>query len=109
MKRLAEGGEVGLILYYVGVYLKKIDPRLVSLADEMDFVLIVMPEGDVTCEGCIITVSAGRRLQKHLYPVKCLGHGRASPGLSWKIYVLHVYNQQQIFFFHKAETSPMFT
>lgn len=31
MKRLAEGGEVGLILYYVGVYLKKIDPRLVSL------------------------------------------------------------------------------
>lgn len=48
MKRLAEGGEVGLILYYVGVYLKKIDPRLVSLADEMDFVLIVMPEGDVT-------------------------------------------------------------
>lgn len=48
MKRLAEGGEVGLILYYVGVYLKKVDQRLIDLANEMDFVLIVMPEGDVT-------------------------------------------------------------
>lgn len=48
MRRLAEGGEVGLILYYVGVYLKKIDPRLIQLANEMDFVLIVMPEKDVT-------------------------------------------------------------
>lgn len=48
MQRLAEGGEAGLILYYVGVYLKKIDPRLIKLANEMDFVLIVMPEGDVT-------------------------------------------------------------
>lgn len=48
MKRLAEGGEVGLIFYYVGVYLKKIDQRLIDFANEMDFVLIVMPEGDVT-------------------------------------------------------------
>lgn len=48
MQRLAEGGEVGLILYYVGVYLKEIDPSLIQLADEMDFVLIVMPEKDVT-------------------------------------------------------------
>ena len=48
MKRLAEGGEVGLILYYVGVYLKKIDKRLTDFANEADFVLIVMPEGDVT-------------------------------------------------------------
>lgn len=48
MKRLAEGGEVGLILYYVGVYLKKVDQRLIDFANEMDFVLIVMPEGDVT-------------------------------------------------------------
>ena len=48
LKRLAEGGEVGLILYYVGVYLKKVDQRLIDFADEMDFVLIVMPEGDVT-------------------------------------------------------------
>lgn len=48
MLRLAEGGEAGLILYYVGAYLKKIDPSLLRLADEKDFVLIVMPEGDVT-------------------------------------------------------------
>ncbi|MCI8375651.1 MAG: PucR family transcriptional regulator [Lachnospiraceae bacterium] len=48
MKRLAEGGEVGLIFYYVGVYLKKIHQRLIDFANEMDFVLIVMPEGDVT-------------------------------------------------------------
>lgn len=48
MKRLAEGGEVGLILYYVGVYLKKIDRRLIDFANETDFVLIVMPEGDMT-------------------------------------------------------------
>ena len=48
MRRLAEGGEVGLIFYYVGVYLKKIHQRLIDFANEMDFVLIVMPEGDVT-------------------------------------------------------------
>ena len=48
MQRLAEGGEAGLILFYVGVYLKKIDPKLIQLANEMDFVLIVMPEGDMT-------------------------------------------------------------
>lgn len=48
MKRLAEGGEAGLILYYVGVYLKKIDRRLIDFANETNFVLIVMPEGDIT-------------------------------------------------------------
>ena len=48
IRRLAEGGEVGLILFYVGVYLPCIDPRLIALADELDFVLITMPEGDAT-------------------------------------------------------------
>ena len=48
LKRLAEGGEVGLILYYVGVYLKKVDKRLIDFANKVDFVLIVMPEGNVT-------------------------------------------------------------
>lgn len=48
MRRLAEGGEVGLILFYVGVYLPRVDPRLIALADELDFVLIVMPEGEAT-------------------------------------------------------------
>ena len=45
MLRLAEGGEVGLILFYVGVYMPRVDQRLIDLADEKDFVLISMPEG----------------------------------------------------------------
>ena len=45
IRRLAEGGEVGLILFYVGVYLPKVDQRLIDLANELDFVLISMPEG----------------------------------------------------------------
>lgn len=48
MKRLLEGGEVGLILFYVGIFLKEIHPRLIQLANEQDFVLIVMPEKDPT-------------------------------------------------------------
>lgn len=43
VRRMAEGGEVGLILFYVGVYLQKVDPQLIALADELDFVLIQMP------------------------------------------------------------------
>ena len=48
MRRLAQGGEVGLILFYVGVYLPRIDPQLIALADELEFVLIAMPEGEAT-------------------------------------------------------------
>ena len=48
VRRLAQGGEVGLILFYVGVYLPRIDPRLIALADELEFVLIAMPEGEAT-------------------------------------------------------------
>lgn len=48
IRRLAQGGEVGLILFYVGVYLPRIDPQLIALADELDFVLIAMPEGEAT-------------------------------------------------------------
>lgn len=43
IRRLAEGGEVGLILFYVGVYLPRVDESLIKLADELDFVLIQMP------------------------------------------------------------------
>lgn len=43
--RLIEGGEVGLVLYYVGMYLPRVDQRLIDIADEYDFVLICMPEG----------------------------------------------------------------
>lgn len=43
IQRLAEGGEAGLILFYVGVIMKDIDPRLISLADQLDLTLICMP------------------------------------------------------------------
>lgn len=44
LKRLSEGGEAALILYYVGIYLPSIDKRLVDLADTLGFPLICMPE-----------------------------------------------------------------
>jgi len=44
MKRLAEGGEVGLILFYVGLFMPKVDKRLIELANQKDFVLICMPK-----------------------------------------------------------------
>ena len=43
---LAAAGEVGLILYYVGIILPGVDERLIRLADELGFVLICMPAGD---------------------------------------------------------------
>ena len=46
IRQLAEGGEAGLILFYVGVYMPRVDKQLIDLANEMDFVLICMPEGD---------------------------------------------------------------
>lgn len=55
--RLSEAGEVGLILYYVGLLLPRVDPRLIQLADRLGFTLILMPEGrldlrysEVICE-----------------------------------------------------------
>ncbi len=43
IKALSNMGEVGLIIYYVGIYLKRIDESLIRLADELDFPLICMP------------------------------------------------------------------
>lgn len=45
VRRLASAGEVGLILYYVGILMPRVDRRLIELADSLDFILIVMPEG----------------------------------------------------------------
>ena len=45
LMRLIDGGEVGLVLYYVGVYLPRVDQRLIDIADAHDFVLSCMPEG----------------------------------------------------------------
>ena len=44
IQRMAEVGEVGLIVYYVGILLPRIDQRLIDIANELDFALIVMPE-----------------------------------------------------------------
>lgn len=46
IRSLALAGEVGIILYYVGLILPKVDPRLIALADELNFVLICMPENE---------------------------------------------------------------
>ena len=57
IRRLAQVGEVGMILFYVGVVMKRVDQRLIDLANELDFVLICMPLGqknqrysEVICE-----------------------------------------------------------
>lgn len=43
IRRLNEVGEAAVILYYVGYYVKTVDPRLIAVADELDFPLIIMP------------------------------------------------------------------
>jgi len=40
---LCDRGVVGVALYYVGVFLPEIDKRLIDLANELNFPLIVMP------------------------------------------------------------------
>lgn len=44
IRRLAAVGEAGLILYYVGILMPRVDPALIELANQLDFVLIMMPE-----------------------------------------------------------------
>lgn len=48
VEELAAGGEIGLILYYVGLYMPSVDRRLIELADSLDFVLIRMPQRGAT-------------------------------------------------------------
>lgn len=47
VRRLYEGGEVGLILFYVGIFMPEVDRRLIDLCNELDFTLICMPEGEI--------------------------------------------------------------
>lgn len=49
VRRLYEGGEVGLILFYVGVFMPQIDERLIALCNELGFTLICMPENRMDC------------------------------------------------------------
>lgn len=46
IRKFAMAGEVGMILYYVGLILPKVDQKLIELANELDFVLICMPENE---------------------------------------------------------------
>ena len=46
IRNLASAGEVGMILYYVGIILPRVDQRLIDLSDELGFVLICMPENE---------------------------------------------------------------
>lgn len=47
IRRMSAIGEVGLILFYVGVVMKKVDQRLIDVANELDFALISLPEGQM--------------------------------------------------------------
>lgn len=43
IENMSAKGTVGLILYYMGRFVGKLDKRVVDLADELGFVIIVMP------------------------------------------------------------------
>lgn len=43
VKKLCEGGEAALILYYVGIYLKELQPDMLEYADTHGFPIICMP------------------------------------------------------------------
>ena len=55
LRKLAEGGEVGLILFYVGSYMPQVDRRLMDLADELAFPLIQMPNNMSLRYGAVIS------------------------------------------------------
>lgn len=46
IKRYAMLHEVGFVLFYVGIFMPKVDQKLIDLANKLDFVLILMPEND---------------------------------------------------------------
>ena len=47
LRRMAAIGEVGVILFYVGIVMKKVDRQLIEVADALDFPLICMPVGQM--------------------------------------------------------------
>jgi len=49
LRRLSEVGVVALALYYVGIFVPKVDDRLVLLADELGLPLILMPPNRLDC------------------------------------------------------------
>jgi DNA-binding PucR family transcriptional regulator len=49
VRQLSECGEIGIILFYVGLCMPRVGEQLRELCDQLDFVLICMPEGDLSC------------------------------------------------------------
>lgn len=45
IKTLKSNGETGIIVFYVGYIMPYMDQKLIDLANELDFVIIMMPEG----------------------------------------------------------------
>jgi len=45
VKYLCRLGEAGIILFYIGLYVKDIDPRIIKYANDNDFLIICMPRG----------------------------------------------------------------
>lgn len=47
IRRLKQQGDVGMVLFYVGILMPQVDPKLIALANELDYVLIQMPLNDM--------------------------------------------------------------
>ena len=47
LRRMSQCGEVALVLYYVGIIMKNVDPMLIQAADSLNMPLIVMPENRI--------------------------------------------------------------
>lgn len=72
IRHLHSMGEAGLVLYYVGVFVPRVDERLLKTADEIDFPLIVMPVGRTEFRYCdaimeILELIIADRKQKRYY------------------------------------------
>lgn len=48
VRHLHQLGEIGLILYYVGIVLPEIPEEVIQLADSLDFLMIQMPSSDAS-------------------------------------------------------------
>ncbi len=46
IRRLAEAGEIGILLYYVGTFVPSINPDVIACADSLNFALIEMPHSN---------------------------------------------------------------
>ncbi|MCX2455542.1 PucR family transcriptional regulator ligand-binding domain-containing protein [Lacticaseibacillus nasuensis] len=46
IRRLKSQGDTGLVLFYVGILMPKVDPLVVALANSLDYAIIMMPLND---------------------------------------------------------------